>query len=94
MRIGIDARLIDETGVGRYVRNLISEVSLQDKTNEYVVFLPPKRFAEFLLPNVRWSKVSAFPHWPTLSEQMVMPKLLDASRLDLVLSVGKLSLKF
>ncbi|MEK7533187.1 MAG: glycosyltransferase family 1 protein [Patescibacteria group bacterium] len=84
MRIGIDARLIDETGVGRYVRNLISEVSLQDKTNEYVVFLPPKRFAEFLLPNVRWSKVSAFPHWHTLSEQMVMPKLLDASRLDLV----------
>jgi len=39
MRIGIDARLIKETGVGRYIRNLIDEVSIIDQTNTFIVFI-------------------------------------------------------
>lgn len=84
MRIGIDARLIGETGVGRYIRNLIGEVAKQDDTNEYVIFLPTKQFAGFSLPNVRWSKVLVDIHWHTVEEQIKMPGIFRAAKLDLI----------
>lgn len=84
MKIGIDARLIDETGVGRYIRNLISELGAFDTTNQYVVFLSKKSFAAFDLPNARWKKVMADVHWHTVAEQLVMPKLFAAEKPDLI----------
>lgn len=82
MRIGIDARLIEETGVGRYIRNLITELGKLDKTNEYVVFLRKKSF-DRKLPD-GWEKRLADVHWHTVSEQFVMPKLFSEAYLDLV----------
>ncbi|EKD66909.1 MAG: glycosyl transferase, group 1 [uncultured bacterium] len=84
MRIGIDARLIKETGVGRYIRNLIDEVSIIDQTNTFIVFLTKDSFEQFQLPNNRWEKRLANVHWHTLKEQLVMPKLLSEALLDLV----------
>lgn len=84
MKIGIDARLLQETGVGRYIRNLIAELSTLDKVNHYTVFLTKKSFASYSLPNDRWKKVLADVHWHTVSEQLVMPRLFDAAGLDLV----------
>ncbi len=84
MRIGIDARLINETGVGRYIRNLIGELGRQDKTNEYVVFLKNKEYDEITLPNSRWSKVRANVAWHTVWEQVMMPWILLSARLELV----------
>lgn len=84
MRIGIDARLITETGVGRYIRNLIGELANIDTTNEYVIFLPHSSFAAFVLPNSRWRKVAARVHWHTVAEQIVMPRLFRAADLDVV----------
>lgn len=84
MKIGIDARLLQETGVGRYIRNLIAEVSVLDQTNQYVVFLTKKSFASFSVPNARWKKVLADVHWHTVSEQIVMPRLYEAEGLDLI----------
>lgn len=84
MRIGIDARLIHETGVGRYIRNLVRELGRQDKINEYTVFLKKKEYTSFELPNPRWKKVLADVPWHTLAEQLIMPWLFLRSRLDLV----------
>lgn len=84
MKIGIDARLIMETGVGRYIRNLILELSAIDDHNAFVVYLPKKAFDTFVLPNARWKKVLAEVHWHTLAEQFVMPRLYTAEGLDLV----------
>lgn len=84
MNIGIDARLIEETGVGRYIRNLIAELGRIDTENTYVVFLSKKAFSSFILPNTRWKKVLADVHWHTFSEQIVMPRLFTAELLDLV----------
>ena len=39
MRIGIDVRLWNETGVGRYIRNLVTNLSAIDKKNEYILFI-------------------------------------------------------
>jgi glycosyltransferase involved in cell wall biosynthesis len=44
MRIGIDIRLKDETGVGRYIRNLVSRIKTIDTRNEYVFIDPPVRW--------------------------------------------------
>lgn len=82
MRIGIDARLIEETGVGRYIRNLISELGVIDNKNEYVVFLRKKSIG-MTLPD-RWEKRLADVHWHTVAEQFAMPKLFVEARLDLV----------
>lgn len=84
MNIGIDARLISETGVGRYIRNLVREIGRQDKMNEYTVFLKKKEYGSFQLPNPRWKKVLADVVWHSVSEQLVMLWLLLQSRLDLV----------
>lgn len=82
MRIGIDARLIEETGVGRYIRNLIAELGKLDSTNEYVVFLRKKSF-DTKFPH-RWEKRLADVHWHTVREQFVMPRLFVKAKLDLV----------
>ena len=42
MRIGIDGRLWNETGVGRYIRNLVRELQIIDQKNEYVLFVLTK----------------------------------------------------
>ncbi len=84
MRIGIDARLINETGVGRYIRNLIAELGTIDKENAYVVFLRKDSFESFESPNSRWHKRLADVPWHSVAEQFVMPWLLVKERLDLV----------
>jgi hypothetical protein len=38
MRIGIDVRLFKQTGVGRYIRNLVADLAKIDKQNNYVLF--------------------------------------------------------
>ena len=56
MRIGIDARLYTQTGVGRYLRNLIAELQQIDAENDYVVYLRQEEYAEFKPINKRWQK--------------------------------------
>ena len=84
MKIGIDARLIEETGVGRYIRNLTAELARIDTQNEYVIFLRKKSFDAYVLPNTRWTKKLAEVPWHTMSEQIVIPKLLRDARVDVV----------
>ncbi|MDD5600059.1 MAG: glycosyltransferase family 1 protein [Victivallaceae bacterium] len=47
MKIGIDARLQNETGVGRYIRNLTYYLPKLDPKNEYI----------FLHPEVAWHSI-------------------------------------
>jgi glycosyltransferase involved in cell wall biosynthesis len=84
MRIGIDARLINETGVGRYIRNLIAELGTIDEESSYVVFLKRDAFDSFKVPNSRWQKRLADVSWHSVAEQFVMPWLLVKEHLDLV----------
>lgn len=84
MKIGIDARLINETGVGRYIRNLIEQLGHVDDKNEYVVFLTSEAFDSFVLPNTRWQKRLADVRWHTIREQFMMPTLFLREKLDLV----------
>lgn len=84
MKIGIDARLINETGVGRYIRSLLFELARQDKENNYVVFLKSDAFSKFSLPNERWQKREVNVAWHSISEQFLMPWYLVQKHLDVV----------
>jgi glycosyltransferase involved in cell wall biosynthesis len=84
MRIGIDARLIDETGVGRYIRNLIAELAVRDSSHEFVVFLRKQQFDAFFPPNTRWRKILADVPWHSMTEQIVMPRIFFQAKLDLL----------
>ncbi len=84
MRIGIDARLYSQTGVGRYLRNLIPNLAKIDKKNEYLVYLTGKDFYSFKLPNNRWRKKLLDISWHSFAEQLVLPLILLKDHLDLV----------
>jgi glycosyltransferase involved in cell wall biosynthesis len=84
MKIGIDARLINETGIGRYIRNLIDELVKLDNTNDYVIFLRENEFLTYTSPNKRWSaRLSEVP-WHTIKEQFVMPYIFMKEKLDVL----------
>jgi len=83
MRIGIDARLWNESGVGRYTRNLVQNLTILDKKNQYVLFLGGKEFESLSFPD-NFKKVRADLHWHTLSEQLKFPTIINRENLDLM----------
>lgn len=82
MRIGIDARLIEETGVGRYIQHLIGELAQIDKKNTYIVFV--RKADDFEPPNSRWKKIVADIPWHSFTEQIIMPWVFLKENLDLL----------
>jgi glycosyltransferase involved in cell wall biosynthesis len=83
MRIGIDARN-DGTGVGRYTFSLLRELARLDRDNEYTVFLRRERLATYAPPGPNFRLVEADIPWFGAREQLLLPRLVDRERLDLV----------
>lgn len=84
MRIGIDVRLWNETGVGRYIRNLVKELAKIDKTNQYILFFRQSEFETVPLPGKNFEKRLADIRWHTIEEQTKLPKILLSENLDLM----------
>ena len=85
MKILIDGRLygLENAGLGRYVMNLITELSKIDSKNDYVILLREKYFDSLKLPG-NWKKVLAdFRHY-SFSEQIFLPNLINKENPDLV----------
>lgn len=86
MKIGIDCRLWDETGVGRYIRNLVRELQIIDSRNEYVLFVLSKNyeFVKSKIINPNWILVEADIKWHSVEEQLRFPMVLKRENLDLM----------
>lgn len=84
MRIGIDCRLWNETGVGRYIRNLVLELGQQDKENKYLLFFRKEEFETVPLPGKNFEKRLADLRWHTLDEQIAFKKILEKEKIDLM----------
>lgn len=89
MKIGIDCRLWGETGVGRYIRNLMSELSKIDDKNNYVLFALAKdeesiKYKALSGKYKNWKIVRANISWHTLEEQLEFPRILNQENLDIV----------
>ncbi len=95
MKIGIDARLWNEGGVGRYIRNLIENLFIFDKDNEYVLFAFSKDHEniknkisniknKWKMENVKSKIIKMDIMWHTIEEQIKFPQILNKENLDLV----------
>ncbi|MBI2029527.1 glycosyltransferase family 4 protein [Candidatus Gottesmanbacteria bacterium] len=83
MKIGIDGRLYFETGVGRYIRNLLKEYDGFDDSNEYIVFTTPKAVNQ-INSYSRMKAVATDIRWHSIEEQISFPLLLNRFDLDLI----------
>lgn len=84
-KIGIDARLYFQTGVGVYVRNLLHYLQLLDTSKfEFFIYIleKDKNNIKFLQPNFHLRVVNS--KWHTLSEQVVFLAELYKDNLDLM----------
>src|SRR3990170_6776804 len=95
MRIGIDCRLWNESGVGRYTRNLVEQLLIIDRKNSYVFFVLPKDKEDLKsqISNLKsqkkleirnWKLEIADIRWHTVEEQLRFPAILNKENLDLV----------
>jgi glycosyltransferase involved in cell wall biosynthesis len=82
LKIGIDARLFDESGVGRYIRNLVFHLAEIDTYNHYYLFLLKKNIPQKFPRNI--IKVEANYGWYGVDEQLKLPRLLAKYDLDLM----------
>lgn len=83
MRIGIDARMLNASGIGRYITNLLKNLQEIDQENEYIIFLLKKDINQFKASK-NFKLVEADFLWYSLEEQIKFPGILKKYRLDLV----------
>lgn len=83
MIIGIDARKIDDSGIGRYIRTLLNHITAMDKDNQYCVYLNPPQYERYSFesPNVRKVRESAGKYG--IMEHLSLPMRAYRDRLDL-----------
>ncbi len=85
MRIGIDARFYGtkDTGIGRYVQNLVLFLGKIDKTNTYIVFGGEQVRDETKgFKNFKWVKLQTRPY--TIAEQLVNAFVFAKEKLDIL----------
>ncbi len=86
-KIGIDVRLWNETGIGRYIRNLVENLIRTDSGHEYILFACSKDFNDIkrlILKSENFQIIKADIHWHSASEQIEFPSLLNKYNLDLM----------
>ncbi|MBU1000204.1 glycosyltransferase family 4 protein [Patescibacteria group bacterium] len=83
MRIVIDGRMLNESGIGRYIRNLINNLAILDKESEYFI-LHLKEDYKRLKYKDNFNKVLANFPWYGFFEQIKLPGLIKSLNPDLV----------
>ncbi|MEM4230342.1 MAG: glycosyltransferase family 1 protein [Candidatus Pacearchaeota archaeon] len=86
MKIGIDCRLWNQTGVGRYTRNLIDQIQKIDQKNEYVLFVRNQDYGQVKskIKNQKFKITRANIPWHSIKEQVIFPEILNRENLDLM----------
>ncbi len=86
MRIGIDARMYSTsfTGIGRYVFELVRQLTAIDKTNEYVLFMNRPEYDDYKPRSKRISKVLVNARHYSFAEQTRYLYKLYGEKLDLM----------
>ena len=85
MKIIIDGRLygLENAGLGRYIVNLVTELSKIDTKNDYAILLRKKYFDQLDLPR-NWKKVLADYRHYSFAEQIKLPGLIKKENPDIV----------
>ncbi|MDP3837018.1 MAG: glycosyltransferase family 1 protein [bacterium] len=89
-RIGIDARFYGPLGkgLGRYVQEIVDRVIRLQAANEpeieFVIFLSPGNYEEYVCPNSNVRKVLVPQRWYSWREQVIFPIILRREKLSLI----------
>ncbi len=83
MRVGIDARAYDWTGIGRYVQNLLARLPLLHEDLELTVFIP-RRYGREAAERPKTTVVPVSGSYYSLAEQTVFLAALLSHRVDLM----------
>lgn len=86
MRIGIDVRLWSESGVGRYIRNLVTHLHTIDTKNSYTLFHLSKDQEQIKkeISGKNWQCIPANIRWHSLEEQLRFPAILYNANVDIM----------
>lgn len=84
MKIIIDGRMINTTGIGRYTKALLTHLQNIDTTNAYTVLLQAKDFDTWQPSSTNFSKKLVDINFYSLREQLFLPFVLWRLRPDLV----------
>ena len=86
MKILIDARLYGtkHAGLGRYTQELIKNLEVADKQNQYVILLQQQNYDEYQPQNPNFKKYRADFRAYGLFEQILLPFLIYSHKPDLV----------
>lgn len=82
MVVGIDVRLWNQTGVGRYIRNLVQNLAKIDKKNYYILFARDED--KVRVKGSNFKIVSANISWHSFDEQFEFINILNRENLDLI----------
>lgn len=84
-RIGIDARLYSQTGVGTYLKNFLYYLNKDTAADfEFLIYFTDSDYDRVHFTNRNITKRRAPFHWHSASEQLGFYRLLMKDRLDLV----------
>ncbi|MDH5637890.1 MAG: glycosyltransferase family 4 protein [Nitrospinota bacterium] len=83
MKIGIDARKIADTGIGRYIDNLIRALLEQERDHKYVLFLAPEHVGAYSFPGERVENVCVKAGKYSLREHWALGAMARRAEVDL-----------
>lgn len=83
-RIVIDGRWIKQTGIGRYVENLLEAMIALDSGHEFVLLIRPEDRVNLSPSVAKLELIEVDALWYTPQEQLRLPKILEAAKPDLV----------
>lgn len=83
MRIAIDGRMYQESGIGRYLRNLLENLKVIDRDNEYYILHRQPEY-DTLVYHTNFQKVLVNLKWYGFKEQIELPRILNKLKPDLV----------
>ena len=84
MRIGIDARMLGNTGIGRYLRNLLIQLAKIDTPHEYLILLQPNEPLPIQQDNVIPIHLAGWTPIYSIQEQYRLPLEIRKQRIDLM----------
>ncbi len=87
-RIGIDARLWNQTGIGRYIRNLVIQLLHAKNNYEFILFVRSQDVSSVKKLTMDSATIYQIVEtdipWHSAKEQIAFPRLLEKYSLDLV----------
>lgn len=84
LNIGIDCRMAKESGIGRYISNIVRNLAETDKDNLYTLYVYQEDyFTDISLPK-NFTKIVAPFRWHSFSEQFSFNSLIKSGNHDLM----------